>query len=109
MRFPYYDRGTDVPLRHPSQLYELVLLWCVVAVLLAVDRRFGEERPRGLLAALSIALYFSGRLFLEEWKEYMVFDPSASFTMGQFLSLLPALVGWCGVFWSLRRSRRINT
>jgi phosphatidylglycerol:prolipoprotein diacylglycerol transferase len=102
VRFPLYDRVPleQVPLRHPSQLYELGLGLVVLGVLLLVDRRLGEERPRGLLAALFFVSYFIGRFVVEYFKEYQALAPGG-LTMGQWLSVAPVLfgAGWMVVIW----------
>jgi prolipoprotein diacylglyceryl transferase len=101
VRFPRHDRGlplSRVPLRHPSQLYEAALGLGVLAVLLAVDRRLGEDRRRGLLSALFLVLYFAGRLVVELFKEHQALSPGSPLTMGQILSVPPLLWGaiWLG-------------
>lgn len=104
IRFPYHD-GLGGPLRHPSQLYEFGLGITVLGVLLVVDHRLGEKRPRGLLTALFLALYFSGRIVVEFWKARQALDPDSVVSMGQLLSLAPALLGWVGVYGSLRHKK----
>jgi phosphatidylglycerol:prolipoprotein diacylglycerol transferase len=97
VRFPRHDQGLPldrVPLRHPSQLYEAALGLVLLGVLLLVDRRLGEKRPRGLLSALFLVLYFSGRFVLEYFKAYQTLDPGRwPLTMGQLLSLPPLALG----------------
>jgi len=66
-RFLRYDGGA-VP-RHPAQLYEAALALGVLACLLLVDRRLGEQRPRWLMAGLFLGLQFGGRLLVETVKE----------------------------------------
>ena len=106
VRFPRYEgRLTDVPLRHPSQIYEFALGAAVLGLLLAVDRRMGESRPRGLLTFSALALYFTGRFVVEFFKAHQALPADAALTMGQWLSIPPALLGWTGVVWSLRRRR----
>ncbi|MSP71956.1 MAG: prolipoprotein diacylglyceryl transferase [Myxococcales bacterium] len=84
----------EVPWRHPAQLYEAAIGITVIAVLYAVDRRFGERRPRGLLAAIFLTLYFGGRVVTEFFKEFEGLKASEStFTMGQYLSAPLALAG----------------
>ncbi len=93
--------------RHPAQLYEGAALLAVFAILWWVERRMGESRPRGLLAGLLLALYFSFRFALEYTKEFQRFAdlapdaaehvirvvPGAALTMGQLLSLPFAVAG----------------
>jgi prolipoprotein diacylglyceryl transferase len=102
--------------RHPVQLYEALGIWCVLALLFAIDRRHGEDRPRGLLAGLFCCLYFVVRFIVEYWKEYLRFHefvpdaaervirvvPTAGLTMGQSLSLPFIAIGAGIVVWSLR-------
>jgi len=99
VRFMRYDNGA-VP-RHPSQLYEFALgLFVLLAVVLA-DRWAGrEKRPRGLLAGLFLLVYFTGRFFVEFVKEYQALHESF-LTMGQYLSIIPMLVGAALVAWCI--------
>ena len=108
---------TSQPLpRHPVQLYEAAGILTVLAILFAVDRRLGENRPRGLLAGLYCSLYFSMRFGVEYAKEYLRFMdlspdpvahvirvlPTSGLTMGQLLSLPFIGLGIGIVVWSLR-------
>ncbi len=105
VRFPRHDGYADPPLRHPSQLYEVVLGLVVMATLLGVDRAMGrEKRPRGLMIAVFMAVYFAGRFLVEYFKEYQALDPGSLLTMGQWLSLVPALGGVVGIVISLKRN-----
>ena len=92
VRFPRYDRFPNPPLRHPSQLYEVLLGLVVMATLLGVDRALGKEkRPRGVLISLFMALYFTGRFVVEYFKEYQPGEEAVGLTTGQWLSLIPAV------------------
>lgn len=105
VRFPYYDHSHELaPYRHPTQIYEFVIGAVVLAVLLAVDRRLGEDRPRGLLTALFFALYFSARFVVEFFKEYQVLPQGSLLTMGQWLSIIPAAAGWVALGAMARRA-----
>jgi prolipoprotein diacylglyceryl transferase len=86
---------TQVPWRHPSQLYEFVMGMIIFFILLAVDRYYGEERrPLGILGGLLLALYFSGRFLVEYFKEYQALVANRSlFTMGQYLSIPFIVIG----------------
>jgi phosphatidylglycerol---prolipoprotein diacylglyceryl transferase len=61
------DLDPDRPLRHPTQLYEALLGWCLLATLGWLGRR--KQRPRGLLTGLLLIGYFGGRALIESWKE----------------------------------------
>src|SRR6478609_2292212 len=110
MRFPRNppDHGINpLPLRYPSQIYEIALGVSVFVGLLIADRAMGKEkRPRGAMIAWFFALYFTGRLFTEFYKE--IEGPIAAdsaISMGQYLSVLPALLGWYGVYWTMKRKQ----
>ncbi|MBW2526259.1 MAG: prolipoprotein diacylglyceryl transferase [Deltaproteobacteria bacterium] len=106
VRFPRYDRIAEPPLRHPSQLYEVALGLAVLAALVLLDRRCGrEQRPRGLMISTFFAAYFTGRFIVELFKEYQTLSPSSALTMGQYLSIPFALLGYYGLYWSLTRKR----
>jgi phosphatidylglycerol---prolipoprotein diacylglyceryl transferase len=104
VRFPRYDRIPEPPLRHPSQLYEVLLGVVVMAALLVLDRALGKEkRPRGVLTSSFMALYFTGRFIVEFFKEYQPGEAGVGLTTGQWLSLIPALAGYVGLVISFRR------
>jgi len=105
MRFPRVDHPTV--LRYPSQIYEILLGTGVFIGLLIADKLMGKEkRPRGAMIAWFFALYFTGRLFTEFYKEIEALDPNSPISMGQYLSVLPALLGWYGVYWTMKRKER---
>jgi phosphatidylglycerol---prolipoprotein diacylglyceryl transferase len=104
VRFPRYDRIPNPPLRHPSQLYEVLLGIIVMAALLVTDRALGKEkRPRGVMISLFMALYFTGRFFVEFFKEYQPGEVETGLTTGQWLSLVPAAAGYVGLFFSFQK------
>jgi phosphatidylglycerol---prolipoprotein diacylglyceryl transferase len=104
VRFPRYDRIPDPPLRHPSQLYEVLLGVLVMAALFVADRALGrEKRPRGVMISLFMALYFTGRFFVEFFKAYQPGEVEAGLTTGQWLSLVPAAAGYIGLVVSFQK------
>ena len=112
IRFPRNipDHGLDpVPLRYPSQIYEILLGIGVFVGLLIADRVMGKEkRPRGAMISWFFALYFTGRLFTEHYKEIEALPLDSAISMGQYLSVLPALLGWYGVWRSLKRREPVG-
>ncbi|MEZ4221602.1 MAG: prolipoprotein diacylglyceryl transferase [Polyangiaceae bacterium] len=105
VRFPRYDRGVpEAPLRYPSQLYEVALGLFVLLCLYLWDKRLGgEKRPRGAMISLFFALYFPGRFVIEFYKEHQTLEPTSFLTMGQYLSIPGALLGFYGLWWSFQR------
>jgi phosphatidylglycerol:prolipoprotein diacylglycerol transferase len=102
VRFVRLD-GPNGPYRHPSQLYEFALGLFVMACLYVTDRVMGKEkRPRGLLISVFFAVYFTGRYFVEYVKEFQT-PYEETLTTGQVLSILPAIVGYVGIYLSLKK------
>jgi len=96
------DHGA-VP-RHPSQLYEFAMGLLVLLAIVLADRWAGrEKRPRGLLVGLFLLLYFTGRFFVEFVKEYQVPEMESLLTMGQWLSIIPMLIGAALLVWCVAR------
>jgi phosphatidylglycerol:prolipoprotein diacylglycerol transferase len=113
MRFPRADHfessPLSAPLRYPSQLYEIALGISVFVGLLIADRLMGKEkRPRGAMIAWFFALYFTGRLFTENYKEIEALPATSAISMGQYLSILPALLGWYGLYWAFKRKEPVG-
>lgn len=105
-QFPRYDRDlVPVPYRYPTQIAEIVLGCLVMAGLYFIDKRLGKEkRPRGAMIASFFALYFTGRFFVEFYKEYEgPLTAGSALTMGQALSLPGILIGWVGLFLALKK------
>jgi phosphatidylglycerol:prolipoprotein diacylglycerol transferase len=105
-QFPRYDRDlVPVPYRYPTQIAEIVLGCLVMAGLYLIDKRLGEEkRPRGAMIASFFALYFTGRFFVEFYKEYEgPLEAGSALTMGQVLSLPGILIGWGGLYLALKK------
>ncbi|HEX7239576.1 MAG TPA: prolipoprotein diacylglyceryl transferase, partial [Longimicrobiaceae bacterium] len=117
-----YDSGAwdrvaaQVPLRHPSQLYEALteglLLGLILWAVYAVTRRRGVRLPEGTFGGIFLVGYGLFRSFVELFRQ-----PDAQFTdagdpvgtvlgpltMGQTLSTLMVLGGIGILVWSWRR------
>jgi phosphatidylglycerol---prolipoprotein diacylglyceryl transferase len=105
-QFPRYDRDLAViPYRYPTQIAEIVLGCAVMAGLYFIDKRLGEEkRPRGAMIASFFALYFTGRFFVEFYKEYEgPLEAGSALTMGQVLSVPGILIGWIGLYLAIKK------
>lgn len=96
----------DIPLRHPSQLYEVGLGVIVFLALWIVDRKLGERRPRGLMGGMFFLLYFTGRFIVEFFKDFQTLDANDSFlTMGQYLSLPFMAIGLVWIIVAVKMNR----
>lgn len=106
--FTRHDRNEEV-YRYPTQLYEIALGLLVLLTLYLTDKKLGEEkRPRGALIATFFAVYFTGRFFIEFYKEYEGISPDSPLTMGQYLSLPGILIGWVGLVLALKRKEPVG-
>ncbi|MDR1167037.1 MAG: prolipoprotein diacylglyceryl transferase [Deltaproteobacteria bacterium] len=95
------------PPRYPTQIAESLLGFFVLGALFLADRLAGrEKRPRGLLAALFLVLYFAGRFFIEFWKERQNEWDILYFSRGQLLSIAPFLLGIALLIWIACRSKK---
>jgi prolipoprotein diacylglyceryl transferase len=114
VRFPLHDCHStvlcaDAVPRHPSQLYEFTFGMFVLLTLYLADRAAGrEKRPVGMMTGIFLSLYFLGRFFMEYFKEYQVdslIENQSAFTMGQYLSVVPFVVGLTILIWSFVRNK----
>jgi prolipoprotein diacylglyceryl transferase len=103
-RFPRFDHTNPAPLRHPSQIYEIVLGSFVFGMLFLIDKRLGKEkRPRGAMISSFFVIYFCGRFIVEFFKEYDGISPDSPLRMGQILSIPGILLGIYGLSWSFKK------
>jgi phosphatidylglycerol:prolipoprotein diacylglycerol transferase len=105
IRFPRFDHeALKVPLRYPSQIFEILLGIGVFAGLWIADRAMGKEkRPRGAMISWFFVLYFTGRLFTERYKEIEALPKDSAITMGQYLSVPGVLLGVVGLWYAFKR------
>jgi prolipoprotein diacylglyceryl transferase len=95
------------PLRYPTQIAEMLLGFGILGLLYLFDKSLkGEKRPRGALISLFFALYFTGRFFVEFYKEFEGnggMPLGLPITMGQLLSLPGVLIGLIGLAISFKK------
>lgn len=97
--------------RHPSQIYEMILAWGVFGILIWANSRL-RVRP-GFIMFLFIALYFSSRFFVEFFKGFTGNEAVNAgwfgLTMGQWLSVVPVVIGVCGIIATYDASKRARS
>ena len=102
----------DVPLRHPSQLYEAVfeglLLGLILFLVYSVSKKKGKFLPNGVYAAIFLGGYGVFRFFIEFFREPdqqlgYVLGP---FTRGQELCFLMVVFSALIIRYSLKRARK---
>jgi phosphatidylglycerol---prolipoprotein diacylglyceryl transferase len=90
--------------RHPSMLYEALLVLAIFIILLVIYRRYKNRPPEGALFGTFLILLFTGRFFIEFTKENLAdFLAAWPLDMGQLLSIPFVMVGiwivWKKVDW----------
>lgn len=104
MRFPRYDFSyAEVPLRHPTQLYEAAMCLFLLVVITSMVKKL-RSRAAGLLGAAGLGLYSVARFLVEFFKEYQTLPAHFPLTMGQYLSLGGLLIAVAMAAWALRRN-----
>lgn len=106
VRFPRFDRLPPelCPARYPSQLAEFSLGLGILGILFWADARLAKRgRPRGLLSALFLVLYFLGRFLVEFIKERQGPGDDMPLSKGQLLSLPGVAAGLVLLYFCLAR------
>lgn len=98
--------GEDFP-RHPSQLYEAALNLVIFVLFFYLYKKKAAKINNILFLASYLFLYFGGRFILEFYKDLHVLPESFPLTMGQVLSILPALAGLGWLLWQWRRTKNV--
>ncbi|MDR2141024.1 MAG: prolipoprotein diacylglyceryl transferase [Deltaproteobacteria bacterium] len=110
IRFPRFDWQLPpdlVPPRYPTQLLEFLAGLLVLGALLLIDRLAGgEKRPRGLMSAAFLILYFSARFLVEFFKERHGPNDHWWLSKGQMLSILPILLGIALLIAAYQKARK---
>ncbi|MDR1488042.1 MAG: prolipoprotein diacylglyceryl transferase [Deltaproteobacteria bacterium] len=110
VKFPRYDllEPSICPARYPSQLVEFAMGLVIFVVLLATDKILGKEkRPRGVLSALFLILYFFGRFLVEFIKERQNPEDDHLLSIGQMLSI-PAIAAGLILLWRCLRKNNLR-
>lgn len=92
--------------RHPSQMYEFAMGVTTFAILMALQKANIRRAGSGFIAGAFLILYFSFRFTVEFFKEFQTEELRTQgplgaieeaigyhFTMGQWLSVIPVLMG----------------
>jgi phosphatidylglycerol:prolipoprotein diacylglycerol transferase len=104
--------------RHPSQLYEFAMGVITYLVVMAVEKRDIRRSGSGLMAGVFLTVYFTFRFLVEFFKEFQTEQLRTEgplggieqtigyhFTMGQWLSVIPVLMGIVIILRALRQPK----
>jgi len=96
-------RNHEVVPKHPTQIYEALAYLFVFILLLRIYWKKKGDVYQGLLISLFLILVFSARFLIEFVKEPQVaFESKMVLNMGQLLSIPFILVGFLGLWLSLK-------
>lgn len=104
--------------RHPTAFYEVLMGLTTFVILWALEKRDIRRAGSGLICGVFLIFYFSFRFLVEFFKEYQVeelidrankiqagVEQGVQLTMGQYLSILPVLIGVGLVITALRQPK----
>jgi len=92
----------DMTPRHPAQLYESLVYFCICGILVWLYRRSDASPRFGTLSGAFMVLVFGARFFIEFVKaEQAHFDLGLPLSMGQLLSI-PVILFGAWLLWSSR-------
>lgn len=111
VRFVRYCKMENIPLsvcepRHPSAVYEVIMGIITYFAVMEVQRRDIRRAGSGLMAGVFLTVYFFFRFTVEFFKEFQIEQLRTEgplggieqainfhFTMGQWLSVIPVIIG----------------
>jgi prolipoprotein diacylglyceryltransferase len=100
-------RNHEVAPKHPTQIYEGLAYLAIFLLLYTIYWRKKGEHIQGLLISLICILIFTARFFIEYVKENQVaFEAGMKMNMGQWLSIPFILLGFAGLYWSIKKNKR---
>lgn len=82
----------DCITRHPSQAYEAILAFIMLAGAIYLAAKWRNRLRPGAILFILLGYYFTTRFFIEYTKEYQTLSESFPLTMGQCLSVPIVLV-----------------
>jgi phosphatidylglycerol:prolipoprotein diacylglycerol transferase len=101
-------KNNEVAPKHPTQIYEALAYLAIFILLYRIYWSKKGEHIQGLLISLICILIFTARFFIEFLKENQVaFEATMKLNMGQLLSIPFVLLGFAGLFWSIKRNKRL--
>ena len=106
MIFPYTD---GLP-RHPSQLYEAISYFIILATMLILYKKSRNRFRNGFFFGLGSVLFFTARFVIEFVKEDQVgFEEGMTFNMGQLLSIPFIMIGIGFMIYGLWKTKKLST
>jgi prolipoprotein diacylglyceryltransferase len=93
--------------RHPAQLYEGILCFFTFGVLYFLYKKYYGKLPQFFILFSFLFVYFGGRFVLEYFKDlHGPLPTDFPLSMGQVLSILPALMAVVYFGWIILRRKK---
>ncbi len=103
-----FERVDNLP-RHPSQLYEAISYFIILAIMIILYLKMRDKLKNGILFGLATVLFFIARFLIEFLKEDQVgFEEGMTFNMGQLLSLPYITVGIGFIIYGLWKTKKLS-
>ena len=103
-----FERVDNLP-RHPSQLYEAISYFIILAIMIILYLKIRDKLKNGILFGLATVLFFIARFLIEFLKEDQVgFEEGMTFNMGQLLSLPYIAVGIGFIIYGLWKTKKLS-
>ncbi len=103
-----FERVDNLP-RHPSQLYEAISYFIILAIMIILYLKMRDKLKNGILFGLATVLFFIARFLIEFLKEDQVgFEEGMTFNMGQLLSLPYIAVGIGFIIYGLWKTKKLS-
>lgn len=103
-----FERVDNLP-RHPSQLYEAISYFIILAIMIILYLKMRDKLKNGILFGLATVLFFIARFLIEFLKEDQVgFEKGMTFNMGQLLSLPYIAVGIGFIIYGLWKTKKLS-
>jgi len=103
-----FERVDNLP-RHPSQLYEAISYFIILAIMIILYLKMRDKLKNGILFGLATVLFFIARFLIEFLKEDQVgFEEGMTFNMGQLLSLPYIVVGIGFIIYGLWKTKKLS-
>lgn len=103
-----FERADNLA-RHPSQLYEAISYFIILAIMIILYLKMRDKLKNGILFGLATVLFFIARFLIEFLKEDQVgFEEGMTFNMGQLLSLPYIAVGIGFIIYGLWKTKKLS-
>lgn len=103
-----FERVDNIP-RHPTQLYEAICYFIILAVMMILYKKGRDRLRNGFFFGLGSVLFFTARFVIEFVKEDQVgFEKGMAFNMGQLLSIPFILIGIGFIIYGLWKTKKLS-